>query len=78
MLYREIFPDTEPAREYAIRMSKSDAPPYEFDLVQEEIDALQAGKTIVLVVLAMIKRIRTQSCLPVNLMRHEMMALPTV
>ena len=50
MIYRDIFPETEPAREYAIRMTKSDAPPYEFDLVQEEIDALQAGKAIVLVV----------------------------
>lgn len=50
MIYRDIFPDTEPAREYAIRMSKSDAPPYEFDLAEEEIDALHAGKTIVLVV----------------------------
>ncbi len=61
-----LLADTEPAREYAIRMSKSDAPSSEFDLMQEEIDALQVGKTIVLVV--MIKRIRTQSCLPVNLM----------
>ena len=50
MIYREIFPDTEPAREYAIRMSKNDAPPFEFDLEQEEVDALNAGKTIVLVV----------------------------
>ena len=50
MIQRNIFPETEHAREYAIRMTKSDAPPYEFDLVQEEIDALQAGKAIVLVV----------------------------
>ncbi len=50
MIYRDIFPETEPAREYAIRMTKSDAPPYEFDLMQEEIDALHAGKAIVLVV----------------------------
>lgn len=28
MIYREIFPDTEPARDYAVRMSKSDAQPY--------------------------------------------------
>ena len=50
MIYREVFQETEPAREYAIRMSNSDAPPYEFDLAQEDISALQAGKTIVLVV----------------------------
>ena len=50
MIQKNIFPKNEYAREYAIRMTKSDAPPYEFDLVQEEIDALQAGKAIVLVV----------------------------
>lgn len=50
MINREIFPDAEPARDYAVRMSKSDAPPYEFDLKKEEIAALQEGKTIVLVV----------------------------
>lgn len=50
MIYREIFPDTEPARDYAVRMSKSDAQPYEFDLLDTEVDALQKGQTIVLVV----------------------------
>ena len=50
MIYREIFEDAEPARDYAIRVAGSDAPPYEFDLLQEEINAIQAGKAIVLVV----------------------------
>ncbi len=50
MIYRDIFDDADPARDYAIRMSKRDAQPYEFDLLPEEVDALQAGKTIVLVV----------------------------
>lgn len=50
MIYREIFQDAEPARDYAIRVGNSSAPPYEFDLTQEELDELQAGQTLVLVV----------------------------
>ncbi len=50
MIYKEIFEDAGPARDYATRMSKSDAPAYEFDLVPTEIEALEGGKTLVLVV----------------------------
>ncbi|GEM_PF-2499013 len=50
MIYKEIFTDAGPARDYATRMSKSDAPAYEFDLVSTEIEALEEGKTMVLVV----------------------------
>lgn len=50
MIQREIFDDVEPVRNYATRRTVSDAPAYEFDLSKMEIDPLQAGKTIVLLV----------------------------
>lgn len=50
MIYKEIFEEAGPARDYATRMSKSDAPAYEFDLDPTEIKALEGGKTLVLVV----------------------------
>ncbi len=50
MIYREIFEDVEPARDYATRMTVSDAPAYEFGLSNTEIDQLRGGKAIVLLV----------------------------
>ncbi len=44
MIYREIFEDVGPARDYATRMTVSDAPAYEFDLSNTEIDQLQGKK----------------------------------